>query len=275
MKLLRHLQLILAILFGMSFAMSCDAPIEAPGSQKSASCDEDDEAVDEEKEEQKEDEEKEDTKLLLSAEDPNYNDDIKTPIGNTCARANCHVTGSRFPPLDTEVNLIKYAPDAIVRMDAGTMPPGGAVNPALLATFKKWIDKINNPPAGDDDDDEEEEEEEEEKTTGDDDDDDDQPEEEEVSSKKINYKSHIKGFLKDNCLSCHDEDGSAEPDLSTFALARRAAKKIINELNTDSMPPSGDKISSEDKAEFRKWIQSDYPESKSSKDSDSDDECSE
>lgn len=56
----------------------------------------------------------------------------------------------------------------------------------------------------------------------------------------VTYEGFIKGWLNKKCVKCH-QDGKDEPDLSSYDLAKKHARKILQSIEDEEtpMPPSG------------------------------------
>lgn len=82
-----------------------------------------------------------DATLRLSAESPNYDDDIKALVTSKCA--GCHGASSSNGDLSSYAALKALAADSVTRMkttDSGKlMPPGSALPADSISLFEKWV----------------------------------------------------------------------------------------------------------------------------------------
>ena len=85
---------------------------------------------------------------------------------------------------------------------------------------------------------------------------------------RVTYEGFIKDWLDERCTSCHTED-EEEPDLTSYALAKKNAKKILKSIQNedDPMPPEELPPASE-VAKVKAWVDNGMPEGSSSSEDD-------
>ena len=84
------------------------------------------------------------------------------------------------------------------------------------------------------------------------------------STAKVSYDGFVKGWLSRECTSCHSAEGES-PDLSTYALAKEHASKILASIQDKDNPmPKGGPLPSKNIVDkIKAWIKAGKPKSAS------------
>jgi mono/diheme cytochrome c family protein len=80
------------------------------------------------------------------------------------------------------------------------------------------------------------------------------------ASTKITYAGFVKGWLEENCTSCHNADGDS-PDLSTYEAAKKHGDHIVKAIQSkqNPMPPDGPAPSASDVSKIKAWVAAGSP----------------
>lgn len=75
-----------------------------------------------------------------------------------------------------------------------------------------------------------------------------------------NYDDDIQSIFIDKCVTCHTE--SDKTPFETYAKAKKVKGKILEQVESGDMPPSGStKLTSSEKKKIKEWVDNGAPES--------------
>jgi hypothetical protein len=237
-------------------------------------------------------------RLLLQADVPTWDGEIKAFIKTKCLA--CHNAGGTPPDLSTYEGNVDNAAMSLETMELtgpGKMPPAGGLTEDELAAFRAWIDGGTPESAGgggDADGDADADGE----TEADDDDEGEGDEESEGGEYDdtlcpnaaraggdeaaaegdspagdsdtaatgtrdggavVSYTLDIAPLLSKHCVSCHDA-GMQAPALNTYAAAKAAGGRIVSRTGAGTMPPGGAGLPQAERELVAAWAAGNYRE---------------